>query len=229
MKFLFYGFRLLMSPEGEGGAGGTGQEGNKPDLAKEFETLKASHAELIKKFEALSAPNPDDKDKSLLDKARDKRAEDDKKNVDTKALENALRFSMGADQFLKTNASLLPKDISDIFQAAEKEKYDSAIEKDAAIKAGIIQSFFSLQANVDLLTPGLKSGLDDYLKLTKAGKHEKSQLVYDSIFEPAFEMLKRTKKAEELNKGYGHGGDDETVYKNKLMEQSTKHYLGVRK
>lgn len=194
-----------------------------PDLAKEIADLKAANAKLAADLEAAGKKKPAD-DPDLSEKARLAREAEDKKKGDSKALEKALTFSLKSQEFLKQNESLLPKDVADIFKQAEKETYDSAIEKDAAIKAGMIQSFFSVQANVELLTPGVRAHLDDYLKLTKTGKQEKAQAVYETIFEPAFEMLKRLKKAEALGKGYGGQGDNETAYKNKLMSGSLKHY-----
>ncbi len=201
------------------------KEEQKPDLAKEIEALKAKNAEYEAKIKEFSKK---DEDPELIDKARKQRESDDKKVADTKALERALTFNLKSQDFLKTNESLLPKDVADIFKSAEKENYSNAIEKDAAIKSGIVQSFFGIQANVDLLTPGLKSSLDDYLKLTKTGKQEKAQAIYDGVFEPAFEMLKRIKKAEALNKGFGNEGDEETAYKNKMMKLSRSHYLGEK-
>lgn len=187
-------------------------------------------AKLTKELEALKAANPPKPDPSndpdLIEKARKQKELEDKQAGDQKALEAALRFSMNSEKFLKDNASLLPKDITDIFKAADKENYGSATEKANAIKAGLIQSFFSVQSNLDLLTPGLKSTLEDYLKLTKTGKQDKAQQIYDMIFEPAFEMLKRVKKAEALQKGHGAGNDD--AYKQKLMAGSKKHYLGEK-
>ncbi len=200
-----------------------------PDHAKEMADLKAANADLQKKLADLAKPpppNPDDP--SLIDKARKQKEELDKKNSDSKALEKALMFSMKSEEFLKTNASLLPKDVTDIFKLAEKENYSNAIEKDSAIKAGVIQSFFSVQANLDLLTPTLKTSLDEYLKLTKDGKQEKAQAVYDSLFEPSFERLKAVKKAEALGKGFGGHDDAETAYKNKMIILSKAHYLGEK-
>lgn len=199
-----------------------------PDLAKELEALKAKNLEYENKIKELTAkPKPED-DPELIEKARKQKEADDKKSSDSKALEAAIRFGIKSEEFLKVNESLLPKEVSEIFKEAEKETYGNAVEKDSAIKSGIIQSFFKVQANVDMLTPGLKTNLDEYLKLTKTGKQEKAQQVYDTIFEPTFEMLKRIKKAEALNKGYGDEGDAETAYKNKLMAGSRKHYLGEK-
>lgn len=205
----------------KGGDKGEQGKGGAPDSAKEIAELKSQVAELMKRL----AP-PKDEDPDLKEKARLEKEKADKSKGDSKALENALRFSLESPKFLEANEALLPKDIGDIFKLAEKENYSSAIEKDQAIKSGIIQSFFSVQANADLLTPGLKSQLDDYLKLTKNGKQDKAQQIYDSIFEPAFEMLKRLRKAEALSKGHGGEGDGESAYKTKLMNLSKKHYLG---
>lgn len=225
------------SGDGKGAGDGKGGDGKGSGAGggDEVAALRAANAALearLAKLEGKSGGAGDDDegdDEDLSDKARKMRAAEDKKGSDAKALEAALRFNMGAESWLKQNQSLLPKDISDIFKAAEKEKYDSAIEKDAAIKAGIIQSFFSVQANLDLLTPAIKGQLEDYLRLTKTGKQDKAQQMYDTIFEPAFEMLRRVKKAESLNKGFGGGGTAaEDAYKQKMMNLSKKHYLGEK-
>jgi hypothetical protein len=227
---LRFSDRRLFFPDPDPGGGGGGPKppapapapkpGDPPDDKAELERLRAENAELKKK----SAPAPEDPD--LAERARKAREADDKNKGNVKALEAALSFNMNAEKFLKDNASLLPKEISDIFTQASRETYDSATEKAAAIKAGVIQEFFKVQSNLDLLTPGLKSQLEDYLKLTKTSKQEKAQQIFDSVFEPAFEMLKRTKKAEALSKGHGGGSDD--AYAKKLLDGSRKHYLGEK-
>lgn len=218
--------------EGEGGAGGSGggTPPAKPDPAAELEQLRKENAELKKK---AGAPAPDPKpdpapDPELRDKARLERERADKESARSKALESSIRFNLKSAEFLKTNASLLPQDAEDIFRQAEKENYSDAIEKDQAIKSGLVQSFFAVQTNVDLLTSGQKATLDDYLKLTKTEKQARAQSVYDMVFEPAFETLKRVKRAEALSKGYGGGSDSETAYKDRMMKLSKKHYLGEK-
>ena len=203
----------------------------KPD--DRIAALEKSNKELSDQVKALLSknnpnpdPNPNPDDPDLREKARKQKEIEDKSKSDHQALEAALKFSMNSETFLKQNAALLPKDITDIFKAADKENYGSAVEKANAIKASLVQSFFSQQANMDLLTPGLRSTLEDYLKLTKNGKQEKAQQIYDTVFEPAFEMLRRVKKAEALSKGHGAGGPGEDAYKAKLMNGSKKHYLG---
>lgn len=218
---------FLMNKEGEGTGGG-----GAPDPAKELAELRSSNASLMARLEALEKGKPAGggapEDKDLETKAREMREKESKSSSDSKALEAALRFSLNSAEFLKTNQAILPKEVSDIFKAAESEKFESAIEKDAAIKAGMIQSFFKVQSNLDLLTPGLKSTLDEYLKLTKNGKQEKAQQVFDSVFEPAFEMLKRIKKAEALGKGFGAPTNSDDAYKAKMMNLSKRQYLGEK-
>ncbi len=173
-----------------------------------------------------------DKDIDLNEKLNRERQDQDKKNSESKSLESALTFNLTSAEFIKSNESVLPKDISDIFKLAEREKYDSPVHKANATKAAIIQSFFSQQENEDLLTPSQKSSLADYLKLTKNGKEEKAREIYDNLFEPALNSLKRIKKAEELNRSkYGYKSDSkgDSQYKEKLMGLSRKHYLGEKK
>jgi len=224
-------FHVLMDKVGDDGAGGgpppADDKSKAPDLSKDFEALKTQNAALLARLEKLEGKKSDDDD-DLLSKARKSSKEDDKKTSDIKALESSIKFNLGSDEWLKTNSTLLPKGIEAIFKESNKEKFDSEMEKASAIKAGIVQEFFSIQANLDLLTPGLKNQLEDYLKLTKTGKQEKAQQIYESVFEPAFELLKRVKKTEALQKGFSTPTEIEDSYKKRLMQGSKKHYLGEK-
>jgi hypothetical protein len=197
------------------------------DPAARVAALEAELAAL--KAKPPTAPTPDPtkppEDPSLRDKAARDRQTLDEEKARGRRLESAITFNLKQADFLKTNSALLPAEVADIFKQAEKETYSDAIEKDAAIKAGIVQSFFAVQTNVDLLTPAVKAQLDEYLKLTKTGKQDKAQAIYDSVFEPTFEMLKRLKKAEALGKGYGDSTDAEDQYKQKMIDLSRKHYF----
>jgi hypothetical protein len=223
---MFRRFHVLMNKAGEGDGGGGG---GTPDPVKaELETVKAANAALearLAKLEGAGKGGGTD-EKDLLDKAKKEQEQKDKKNSDSKAMESALRFSLGAPDWLKANKTLLPENVEGIFAAADKESYDSAIEKDAALKSGIVQSFFSVQSNLDLLTPSQKSAVENFLGLTKNGKQEKAQHIYDAVFEPTFEMLKRVKKATELNNGHKNQTDGEKALAERMMKLSKKHYLG---
>ncbi len=198
----------------------------------ELATIKAELDALKKEKEAWSKAKPPTEDPDLNQKVKQQRDQDDKRSQDTKALESALTFNLTSSEFLKQNESVLPKDISDIFKAAEKETYGSAIEKSQAMKSAIIQSFFSQQSNVEYLTESQKVSLADFLKLTKNGKEEKSKDIYDNLFEPALGTLKRVKKAEELgraNSGLNSSTDAEQAYKNKLMQMGEKKFFKGKK
>lgn len=237
MHRMIMGGLILRAPEDDkgGGGGGGGDKGDKgdkggqPDLAKQLADEKAERAKLEERLAKLEGKGKDKDDDDLEIKARKEREAKEAAAGDSKKLEEALRFSLGAKDWLKANASILPKDIEGIFNAAEKETYGSALEKDAAIKSGLIQNFFKVQANLDLLTSGPKSDLEDWLKLTKNGKEEKAQQIFKSVFEPAFEMLKRIKKAEQLNQG-GHVNSSEVdaQYKERLIKKSRQHYMGEK-
>lgn len=196
----------------------TGSKATADELAK----LKADY----EKLKGTNPPKPDDDD--LQKKAAKEREEKDKRNSDSKRLESALKFSMGSADWLKNNSSLLPKNIEGIFTAAEKEKYENAIDKDSAIKAGIIKEFFGVQANVDALTTGPKSALEDFLKLTKNKQEETAQHIWETVFEPAFATLKAVTKAQQLNNGHKNQSDGEKALAERMMKMSKKHYLGEK-
>ena len=199
---------------------------DKTEPSDELRTIRAELDKMRQERDELLK-----KDQSLNDKVKYERDNRDKRESDSKQLESALTFNLTSSEFLKMNESILPKEISEIFEAASKEKYESAIQKANATKAAIIQSFFSQQTNVDMLTESQKSTLEDYLKLTKNGKEEKAREIYDNLFEPALGSLKRVKKAEELYRSKnGFRGDSkgDSQYKEKLMSLSRRHYLGEK-
>lgn len=197
-------------------------------MKAENEKLKAD-LEASKKQAHKPEPKPEPKpedDPSLADKARLEREANDKKVRHERSLESALNFNIAGPNFLKDNVGLLPKTIESIFVAAEKEKYDSAVDKANAIKVGVVSEFFAVQANHDLLTAGQKIELDDFLKLTKNGKQDRVENVYAMIFEPTLETLRKVEKAKQLNTGTKNQSDAEKQLADKMMKASKKHYLG---
>lgn len=209
-----------------------------PMTDEEVTALKAEHDKAVKakddehaktkaeleKLTKKSDPKKED-DADLADKARLEREASEKKAVETKVLETALKFNLASVEWLKTNASLLPSTIDGIFKAAEKEKYGSEIEKAADIKLGIVSEFFAIQANLDQLTGSQKQNLADFLALTKNVKQERVHGIYDSIFEPTLESIRKVKKAEALQKGLAAPDATEDAYQKRLIEMSRKHHL----
>lgn len=173
----------------------------------------------------------DSEDDDLRVKARKHREREEGRVADQRRLEGALKFNLGLTEFVKANVDLLPKEVQDIVRLSEKERYDSALDKASALKAAIIDAFFQVQSNLDSLTPGQKGTLDDYLKLSKNGRETKAESIFENIFEPALETMKKVKKAEELGKGkagFGTSSKGEEDYKNRLMQTSRKTYLGEK-
>lgn len=220
--------RILMDKAGDDKGGGGGGGGTDPN--KEITDLKTQNADLLKRLEALEGksnnpPPKKDDDPSLADKARQEREEKEKAQAAEKRLESALKFTLQSADFIKQNASLLPKTIEGIFAQAEKENYGSPIEKANAVKVGIVSEFFAVEKNLDLLTEAQKNALAEFKALTKTDKQERVQQVFDMVFEPAFESLKRIKKAEHLSKGLGDPTDTLAAYNNKMIAASRKHHL----
>lgn len=196
----------------------------------EVQALKDRISALEKEKQDWSSKNAQD-NQSLNDKARLEREDRDRKNADSKALESALTFSLTSSEFLKQNESILPKGASEIFKLADKEKYDSPIQKSNAIKAGLIDLHFGQQSHVDYLTDYQKEALADYQKLTKNGKEEKANEIYNTLFIPNLNMIKQVKKTEELAKaknGFGGNTDADQAYKSKLTEMAQKKFFRGR-
>lgn len=173
----------------------------------------------------------DDEEDDLRKKAAKGKQSNEDKIAETRSIEGALKFNLGVTDFVKTHADLLPSNIQEILRVAEKETYDSAIEKAGALKAAFIQEFFEVKDNVDALTASQKVQLADYLKLTKTGKESKAASIYENIFEPALETLKKVKKAEELGKarsGFATGNAVQDGYKERLMNNAKKTHLGEK-
>ena len=192
------------------------------DTQAELAAVVASLKAEIEQLKSKQAAPKEEED--LQTKAKNKQEQLDNEASKSKRLEAALTFNLKSADFLKQNSALLPKEAEDIFALADKENYADAIEKDCAIKSGLIQSFFAVQSNVDLLTGAQRASLDDFLKLTKNGKQDKAQHIFDTIFEPTFEMLRRVKKAESLKKGYGTQDGTTDAYKQRMINLSKKHY-----
>ena len=220
---------FLHSPEGDAGGGGGGGNETAPDaaaIAKENADLKQKIADLEAKWKGGGTGN----EPNLTDRAREQREADAKKSGDISAIESAMRFTLSSKDFLKANEGILPAEVADIFAAAEREKFDSAVQKASAIKDGVITEYFKVQANLDLLTAAQKNSIENYLKLTKNGREEKAQHVFENILEPTLESFKRIKKAEEVNRAKnGFGSDSDRAYKEKLISGSRKHYIGEKK
>lgn len=231
---FFFRPRVFFAPDEGGGSGGGAAGGDAGKgaasgnaQAPTLESLMATVQALQAKLDAQGgAPKPD---KGILDNARDDAADRDKAVKRDQALTAAVQFDLKKSEFLKTNESLLPKEVKDVFEKADKGVYQSPIEKDQDIKAGMIQSFFSQQANVDALTPGQKDVLDEYLKLTNAKKQEQAQSVYSMVFEPALAMIRGQKKAAILEKGGHISSDADEAYKKRMFELGQKRWNQERR
>jgi len=206
----------------------------KPPTAQEIAALREERDKYKKEAEDLKNKKDDDDGDDgddLRNKAKNQNQKAEEGAKETKKIETALQFNLGVDDFVKKNVDLLPKEVADIVKVAHKETYDSAVAKASAIKTSVIQSYFSVESNLEALTKSQKHSLDDYLKLTKTGKEEKAAEIYANIFEPALETIRKIKKAEELGRskaGFASDDDSDSAYRDKLIKGSRKTYLNER-
>lgn len=224
-RFLM-GQMLLMDKAGEGGAGGGG---GGTDPAKELEAEKAKNAELQKRLEALEAKgkekDPPKEEDDLAAKAQKEREAKDKEAAQTGKLEKAIKFTHGMAEFVKTNATLLPKSLESILAQAEKENYANAMEKAASVQVALVSEFFAQQANLDLLTESQKNALAEFNALTKNVKQERVQQVYDMVFEPAFATLKAVTKAKQVRDGEVDPANAKAAYAKRMADLSKAKFI----
>ncbi len=198
------------------------------DLKAQFEAMKAENDKIKAELEGFKSKKTTD-DADLVKKAEDaKKSEDDKKAI-TRRQESAVKFNLTVGEFIKTNKDLLPSEVEDIVKQAEKENFDTAANKSAAIKVGIITKFFQVKENHDRLTASQRTAIDRFLNLTKNGKEDEVENVFDNVFAPALELVKAHKKAEEVSKarsGVANSSTGEIDYRDKLMKHSQKALMG---
>lgn len=164
----------------------------------------------------------DDGAPDLRKKVKKNRQSSEDHAKEIKQMEAAIAFNYGIDEFIKKNAGLLPKEVIDIVKQGHKEKFDGATAKANAIRAAIIQSYFSIQENVDALTSTQKEALDHYLKLTKTDKELNAAQIYENFFEPALETRRKIEKAKELGHSQVYVSDDSDIILKKTHEKQLR-------
>lgn len=236
-----FGPRILLDPnkgEAGGGTGGNaGQQGGGQGNTPNHEELLAQANRQIQRLQSQIGRLTGGKkggqgrgrghDDDLRTKVSKERETERTKQESARAIEDILTFNLTIDNYVKENEEVLPEEFAEILRIAEKESYDSAADKANAIKASFIQAFFSVEKNVELLTKSQRSQLDDYLKLTKNGREAAAPSLYLNLFEPTIEMVKRLKKAEELElsrSGLHAGSKSGDAYRDRLIELGKKRF-----
>lgn len=161
----------------------------------------------------------------LFDRFQSQSANADRSQRAQSEMEEAIKFNYGLPDFMKTHGGNLPDGVKGIVELAEKENYSSQREKSGAIKSAIIQAFFEVQENYNLLTSSQKLAVDSYLKLTKNGREAKANQAFTNLLEPALNTLQQVKKASDVNKVNGGKrslNEGQSAYKDKLQEQAFK-------
>lgn len=232
-KWINGGFHVVMDQVPAGGGGGGGGAPTPPAPAPapggNVTLTQAQFDALMAKLGQPPTPAPTPTptptpEPSLADKAKKDREAADLAQKNQRAIESAVRFTGQAKEWATTNAALLPKTVPGLIEQAEKENYPGIVEKDRAIKAGIISEYFAVQSNIDSLTPAQKIVIAEYMKLIKNVREERAQEVYDSVFEPHFLMVKGIEKAKQISRGEHDTSDGVASYAKRLEKASKDHY-----
>lgn len=209
------------------------------DLQTQLAALLKRNEELAAAIEELKKSKPKDEDKkddNTNDDLRAKALRDEeaksKKASEVKQVERAMKFNLTIDDFVKSNKDFLPGEIEGILKQAAKENYDTEVDRASALKAAIIQAYYSVQANLDSLTASQRKQFEEWNRLTKNAREAKAADIYENIFEPAIDTARRVKKAEEVGRsrsGLASHSDMHESYKAKLIRLSEEAYLGKKR
>ena len=230
-RFILNQFLLLDTPPKEGDStpppSTTPPPSNEPDKDKIIAELTSR----IEKLEGTKPPTqtPPKEDDDLAKKAEAERLEREKLKSQTNVMASAIKYNMTASKWLEDNEKLLPDTVKGIFEAAEKENYDTDVDKANAIKVGVVSEFFAVQDNMDKLTDAQKIELEQFKKLTKTDKEQRVGKLYDQIFEPTFNHIKALERAKSVAKGDVQQTDKQAAYVKKMQEKSLSKYLGGKK
>lgn len=246
--FVFIMFACSYSAYADTPGGGSGNtpspaNQNNPDLQTQLAALLKRNEELAAAIEELKKgkggkpdPKPGDDDgddtDGLREKARKEEEAKKKRAGEVKEVERAMKFNLTIDQFTKENKDFLPPEIDGILKQAAKENYDTELDRASAMKAAIVQSYYSIQANLDALTGAQRKQLEEWNRLTKKAREEKAADIYENIFEPAIDTARRVKKAEEVGRsrsGLATRNENHEAYKDKLIRLSEEAYLGKKR
>ena len=207
-----------------------------PEEQKEVDELKAKIeaggakiAELEAKLKTPpAAPEPDKK--TLEQQEEENRKQKEKIDAENKKIEDAVKFNLSVEKFVKDNLEIIGEEIKSIIELAGQRTYPNSIEKANELRASILNKFFGTQANVDALTTeAFKNKALEFLKLTQIKRTEDAGKYWE-LFELAVENIKKEKKHAELLKGKDGKDTDAkgSEYEKKFFDMIT-HYIKENK
>lgn len=136
-----------------------------------------------------------------------KKLTDEKKTAEERAdIESAIKFNMNIDKFVSDNSALLPAEAKKILETVNGKSYSSEKSKADELRKSLIESFIQVQGNIDALPQSQKEQVANYKALTEDEKVRQSTK-YWGIVDVGISQKMLTKKASELAKAGGTGGD----------------------
>lgn len=192
----------------------------KNDLKAKDDTKSKEEKDRIAKEEADKV-----KGKDYSEIARQKEDDDKKEKDKTAEMEKSAIFNANLNQFVKDNGPLVSPRLASVVEVANKENFANSTERARELKGAIVKEFFSVESNVKHLTDSQKARLDFFLTQTKNGRAEQITAIWDDLFEPTLELVRKIKSFEE--KSSGKVKSDSGI-KNKFMEVGKKSYLKTK-
>lgn len=165
----------------------------------QFDTMKAEKEKAEKELKDLRdknnppAPQKKEDDPSVLEAIRKKEQEDREKSDKEKRILEGAKFIATFDKLIADGGEFFPKEVSVAVEVVNKRKYDDEISRADDLRASIIESVFSVQKNLDLLTELGKQKVNDFLALSQTAKQKNSEAIWEYVLN-ALDTYKRVEK-----------------------------------
>ena len=142
--------------------------------------------------------------------------------------ESATKFEIGFDKMREDYKAFLPSETESIVNFVNGQKHENKIDKARDLKVALMDAFFKVQKNIDVLNSTFKDKVSAYNGLTQEAKRKEAN-VYWEVLEVALENHKLIGKGQAANRANGQpgGGSDEEYNAKVFKKADTRHKKAI--
>jgi hypothetical protein len=197
----------------------TAEEQKAFDEAKAAADNAAKLKAELEEYKKNNPPKSKEDDPTILEAARKKEGEEADRKAKEKAISEAAKFSVSIRDIIAGGEEFFPKEIAGIMEVNAKKPYDSEIDKANDLRATIIESVFSVQKNLDLLSEVAREKINVFLSLSQKKREDKAHEHWEYVL-TALDTYKRVSKLERAQKtrsGLASPSDAQEAYDKKIL------------
>lgn len=164
---------------------------------------------LAKKITPSKKPDDEKDDESIIDKAKKDEADATTEKNKINSVAGAVKFLNGLDKVTTENQDMFGTTAKFVLSKLEDiTSKDDVLTKANEYRKSMIDLWIEKQANLDLLSPEMKSEMLEYKSLSDSAKKDKSSQ-YWKIIDTGITIANANRKAELLRKGKSAGTTDD--------------------